>query len=90
MKLFELEKSVKSNPKFTGIHWSDFNDGKKMFGFKLNRKNSHTYYNFIAWGEDNNAEVFFHHAYSPKYGKSNRSFSNAWNVLKQIEGYLNK
>jgi hypothetical protein len=90
MKLFELEKSVRSNPKFTGIHWADLNNGLRIFGFKLNRKNSHVFYNFMVYGQDENAEVFFNHKYSQDTGKMDRSFGGAWNVLKQIEGYLNK
>jgi hypothetical protein len=88
MKLFELEKSVRSNPKFTGIHWADLNNGFRIFGFKLNRKNSHVYYNFMVYGQDENAEVFFNHKYSQDTGKKDRSYGGAWNVLKQIEGYL--
>jgi hypothetical protein len=90
MKLFELEKSVRSNPKFTGIHWADLNNGRRIFGFKLNRKNSYVYYNFMAYGEDENAEVFFDHKYSQKTRKKDPSFIGSWNVLRQIEGYLNK
>jgi len=90
MKLFELEKSVRSNPKFTGIHWTDLNNGLRVFGFKLNRKNSYVYYNFMVYGEDENAEVFFNHKYSQETGKKDRSYGGAWNVLKQIEGYFNK
>lgn len=84
MRLSELEKSVRNNPKFTGIYWASPSGGQRIFGFKLNRKNSHVYYNFIVWGEDENAHVFFDHKYSQRTGKKDKTYSGSWSIIKQL------
>ena len=82
----QLIEKVSNNPKFedlTILHNMGAMNNREAVGFKLNRKNSLTYFWFDILGD----EAFFSHSYSQRTGKKSYSYKSCRNLLWEI-GYF--
>lgn len=80
MKLQELIDNLDK------INAVDFQELNGFVGFKLGRKNSHTYYWFTV--SLSTTECWFDHSYSCNTGKVTKSLRANYNILKKL-GYFN-